>query len=222
MSGNAAEAARPEPLGGGASGSKRQDALRLFVAIPLPDEVRNSVAELIDRLSRGFRFTAWNINWSDPESLHLTLRFLGRTEDGVRAAFEEGLDRIIGATPPFTISAGGLGVFPDWKTPKVLWMGIREGSGRLAAIQAEIEELARAHGFAAENRAYTPHLTLGRIRYIRNLNAGKDIVTGHRRFGGADFEVREINLYSSNTTGEGARYTVLRGLRLGQAVTGGR
>lgn len=200
---------------------ERQGALRLFVAIPVPDEVRRSVAEVIDRLDRGFRFTAWKVNWTSADSVHLTLRFLGRTEESAAERIQEGLGGIARVSSPFRLGVGGLGVFPDWKAPKVLWMGIRDGSGRLAALQDAVSRLAESAGIAAEDRAFHPHLTLGRIKYIRNISAGKNLVAGHGKFGAAEFVAEEMNLYSSELKAEGAEHRILQAYRLGEVQTGG-
>lgn len=136
--------------------------MRAFFAVNLPADVLARIADL----QRSLRLTLKNesVRWVRPEILHLTLRFLGE-------APPEGLDRVLAAArseanrwPPFRLDFVGLGCFPDVRRPRVLWVGASDPRGTVARIASDLERLARTSGFEPEDRGFSPHLTLARLR----------------------------------------------------------
>jgi 2'-5' RNA ligase len=133
--------------------------LRLFLALELPEQLRGALAALQERLRSGEE--GWR--WVRPEGLHVTLRFLGEVAPErlpeLSPAFREAAAR--GAPPEIEVE--GLGTFPPRGRPRVLWVGLRDRSGGgLATAAAALEAAAREAGFPAEERAFSPHLTLAR------------------------------------------------------------
>jgi 2'-5' RNA ligase len=125
---------------------------RLFIAVPVADEVRRAAARLIAEL----RLAGADYKWVEPGNLHLTLRFFGATPLE-RLAEIEVLMRRAAQRPRFEVSFGVVGAFDSWDDPKVVWVGVTKGGAELGA-------LAKACGGAEEGRPFSAHLTIGRRR----------------------------------------------------------
>ena len=138
--------------------------MRTFVAIEIPPDVRQRLRteqqRLRDRLARHDADAV--LRWTNTDNLHLTLRFLGETEEDQRKQMQAGLAEIAAAQRPFTLSLSGLGCFSSWNNLRVLWVGIGGETEALQAVQKEVESLARQVGFDAERKPYSPHITLAR------------------------------------------------------------
>lgn len=137
--------------------------MRLFVAVELPAELRDGLRALIDELREEIR----GARWVRPEGIHLTLRFLGETQESSLPSLSRELKRAaLGATAPFEITVGGLGVFPERGRPRVLWVGLDEPGGHLERLHARIAEAVASAGVTdskKESRPFRPHLTLARM-----------------------------------------------------------
>jgi 2'-5' RNA ligase len=132
--------------------------VRLFVALDLPDAVRQSLRELIARLKPECR----SAKWVRPEGMHITLKFIGEVGaeklDTIRAALAT-----VHAEPPVDMQFGGLAFFPNERRPRVLWCGVK-ASANLAELAAGVERALVPLGIPAESREFVPHLTLARFR----------------------------------------------------------
>lgn len=178
-------------------------ATRSFVALPCPDELRDAIA---DAHRRWVELDA-AVRWVAPDRAHLTLRFLG----GASRAQLDDLDPLLRETgarsAPITFAPSGTGAFPGWKRPRVLWVGLDDGdaSQRLAS---EVEDHARAVGFAAEERRFHPHITLGRVKGRRGLDQVIGAIRQWNPTTPAE-TIDEMILYASELTPSGSCYTPL-------------
>lgn len=131
--------------------------MRLFTAVDLPSDILMR----LDRLLSALRPEAL-INWSPLDNLHVTMKFIGEWPE---ARLEELHEQLIGlpARIPFELEVKELGWFPHERSPRVLWIGVR-GGDELAELAREIEERLVALGVKKEDRKFTPHLTLARIK----------------------------------------------------------
>ena len=136
--------------------------MRAFVAIELPANLQALLGQEIPRLQE--RLGTQSIRWVSPEAIHLTLKFLGEIDERTASSISETLDRICASTARVKYQVGGLGCFPNANRPRVLWIGVHETSGELLRLQTEVERGAAELGIGAEERAFHPHLTLGRVR----------------------------------------------------------
>ena len=189
--------------------------IRAFIAVDLDDPVIEKVCNVVEILKP--RIT--EIRWLRKENLHLTLKFLGNIAESQVEPITAALRHPLGLFSPCTISAKGLGVFPDFRRPKILWVGLT--GDQLVQLAAEIESALMPIGFTPENRAFTPHLTIGRWREgsrpAKNLRQEIDSLN--------DFEfgacaVRQIVLFQSVLKPEGASYSELRTIELGTELAG--
>ncbi len=197
---------------------------RLFLAAPLPEDVQSLAAEQIDTLQAA----GWPVRWVQPEAAHLTLHFLGETEPERAELVRLSMPGVIAAHAPFDLRTATFGVFPNFRRPRVLWLGLHGPVHRLEALQQDIGKALANLEFASTNEPYHPHITLGRVRNndgekvrLRDLpRAVKerfvDAETG-AAVGPASrvVPVREVLLMRSHLGREGARYETIASFPLG-------
>ncbi len=179
--------------------------IRLFVAIPLPDPVRTQLALLQSGL-RGAR-------WVKPENIHLTLRFIGEVPNDVANDIDSALAEV--SAPAFTLQLDGIGNFGRGKRPHALWVGVVP-SKPLAHLQAKIESALVRAGLAAETRKFSPHVTIARLRDVRNARVEEWAAT-HGAFRSAPFPADRFVLFASFLKSEGAVYIEEASYPLGSA-----
>jgi 2'-5' RNA ligase len=134
--------------------------LRLFIAVPMPPAVQHLTQELTDN----YAARGWPIRWVGSESIHLTLHFLGETPPERAELLRLGLGQAVRRLRAFNLSTGQLGVFPDARRPRVLWLGLEGGVETLHELRRSIGRLLIQYEFDVEARDFHPHLTLGRVR----------------------------------------------------------
>ena len=135
--------------------------MRVFVAIPLSETLRERLRDVQERIAQDI--PSGVVRWVRPEQMHLTLKFLGE----ITPAQVERLHRAAQSTcrgrSSFPIGVEGLGCFPNLHRPRVVWVGLRDEARLLGALQNALEGEARKVGLPAEARPFSPHLTLGRV-----------------------------------------------------------
>lgn len=178
--------------------------MRLFVAIEIPQEIHNVLVGFVAQL----RALAPKVKWVRTENLHITLKFLGHTDNAKLSAIENTL-RTIRNEQPATLEFHGLGFFPNEKRPRVFWAGINPSSN-LKAIAADIDHAAHKLGFPLEDRPFTPHLTLARFGQpgMQPKLAAAIAENDSRDFG--SMTARQFHLIESKLEPTGAEYTTLR------------
>ena len=137
------------------------EQIRAFVAIELPDELKLALARLQDRLKSG---RAAPVKWVDPHGIHLTLKFLGDISSDMAGKVTSALEEAVRGISPFQLETGGLGAFPDLRRVQIVWVGLTGEVSRLSQLHKSIEAGLSGLGFLPEKRAFTPHLTLARLR----------------------------------------------------------
>lgn len=133
--------------------------MRLFIAIDLPEEWKTALSELqgsIEWLGKGIR-------WVQPKGMHLTLKFLGDVSEEKLGEITAGLKRACDGIGHFEMQMKGTGCFPTSRRPRVYWAGLNGGKP-LLELQARVEDEIEPLGFPRENRDFTPHLTIARIK----------------------------------------------------------
>jgi 2'-5' RNA ligase len=190
-----------------ASGGRQGGGERLFLAVELPDDARDRLAVHLRDAPGGGRLPGRAVA---PASWHLTLRFLGDTPPDQRAAVVRAM-READPGAGFTLGFGGLGAFPRPARATVLWLGVEEGAERLGALAAVAEDAARRAGFAAEERPFSAHLTLSRIRPAQDVRPLLERVPPFRE----RIRVDAVVLFRSHLGPGGARYEAVERFPLG-------
>jgi 2'-5' RNA ligase len=164
-------------------------------------EVEDAIAAFVDPL----RAASSGVRWVRPANLHLTLRFLGDAADGkLLRLLDLTLNQIAGQTSPFMVHARGPGAFPNLDRPRIIWIGLV--SEQLIRLARQVEDAATQAGFAPEGRAYTPHLTIGRVRDSRGLQRLRLMLSQLLRQDFGSSLISEMILYRSIRGSEGSQY----------------
>lgn len=183
--------------------------IRTFIAIDLPPSIQESLDKQTTRLRQtlGDDF----IRWVPAPNMHLTLKFLGSLPLSHLDFIKRMLTQTAESTPQFDLQISGLGSFPNSKRPRVLWVGIHAPTV-LASLQKTIEDGATRLGYNKEERPFSPHLTLGRVRQGILAQELQKVSTALSTFqlgkiGTA--RVDSVHLYQSDLNSEGSVYTKL-------------
>jgi RNA 2',3'-cyclic 3'-phosphodiesterase len=190
------------------------DTVRIFIAIELPPPVLDRLDDLQARLRQDLP-ARW-VRWVRPQGMHLTLKFLGENPASRVDAVSAAMVNAAAAHAPFSLSVHGLGCFPNLRRPRVLWVGVEEPAGVLAALQRDVERALVPLGFSPEARPFSPHLTLGRVRGgARGQIEALGQVVGRAKARVGEMPVAAIHLMRSDLLPGGAVYTSLSVARLG-------
>jgi len=187
------------------------ETIRAFIAVPLPGALLEQLADLQSRLER--RIPPRSVRWVRPESIHLTLKFLGDTPTERLPGIKQALAVVARSAPVCTFTVGEVGCFPNTRRPRVVWVGVQEPTGRLAVLQDAIEEVMAPFGYEPEGRGFTPHLTLGRMgRKTSRGDAARvgEIVAATEVGQLAEVVADRFELIRSVLKPTGAEYTTLK------------
>jgi 2'-5' RNA ligase len=190
---------------GGESGDVSGLTLRLFFAVELPSWLRAAAASHAAGLRQ--EFPGAYASWTRPESLHLTLKFLGEVEPAIHMnALHQAAETAKAGVAPFTLTISGAGTFPPRGAARVLWLGVGDDEGQLARLHFRLDRECGHAGFPLESKPFKPHLTLARLRQPQGAQALSEAHRGEG-FGPFEFDVREFVLMRSRLGPGGSRYT---------------
>lgn len=184
--------------------------MRAFVALNLPDATRRALwaatASLRDR--------DLPVTWVRPEAMHVTLKFLGDTDDGRAPELGAAVHRAAAGTRPQPLVLEGFGAFPDAERPRVLWLGIT-AEPALELLQDGLEREFATLGFTVEGRPFRPHLTLGRAKRDARPQEFKGLDAAFERLRFSETVlVESVDLMCSTLSPRGPSYELLHGERL--------
>jgi 2'-5' RNA ligase len=191
------------------------EQIRAFIAIELPEKQRKFLSHLQSMVSKN---TGISAKWVDPYGIHLTLKFLGNI---TTVQVEEIKGAMAGATAgisPFSLDLGRLGVFPNPRRVRVIWVGITGDTETLVKLQKRVEDNLSPLGFTPEERAFTPHLTLARVRDAISPEQGQrleQLLNSYTAEESNQFAVNSTNLMRSQLSRQGAFYSQIYALGLG-------
>jgi 2'-5' RNA ligase len=177
--------------------------MRLFVAVHLPEEIRERLATVQNRLRRAQA----DVSWVKPGNLHITLKFLGETESGQLDRIRSALADAAQGIAAFAAEVTEVGTFGG-RMPRVVWAGVRDGATSIAALARAVENALAGVGVAREKRDFTAHFTLGRIRSPRNLEALLAALRAEPADGFGTVRVEQFALMESELNPSGSIYTV--------------
>ena len=185
--------------------------IRAFLAVELPEGLRQETAAFGQELKR----SGADVKWVEAANLHLTLKFLGDITPEQVSSLISSLKQACGGLSPFTFSVEGIGAFPKTTYPRVIWVGVHEGKEQMAELAQRVEETCAALGFPAEERPFSPHLTVGRVRSQEGIGRlVKQLQLAEFR-GSSPAEAGRITLFQSALGPKGTAYTSLAQIPLG-------
>jgi 2'-5' RNA ligase len=185
--------------------------LRTFIAVDVRKAIRDRLVALQDTLARA----GTEVKWVEENNLHVTLLFLGEVEDRETPALCQAVADCCAVRNAFSISVETVGCFPNPRRPRVVWAGVGAGSAELIALHDALEPPLLDLGcYRREDRAYTPHITLGRVRGERSTATLATALARQAKWHGGETDVREIHVLSSELTPQGPIYTVLSRAKL--------
>jgi 2'-5' RNA ligase len=188
---------------------EKSDTLRAFIALELSQEIKQAIADYVAPL----RALDKGVSWTKAENVHLTLKFLGDTAQAQIENVKAALREICAGFAPFAAEISGAGVFPNEHRPRVLWIGMKESSGKLVECAQRIENECRRLGFAKEERSFSPHLTIGRVK----IGKAENVVKALREspFPARQIVFEECTLMRSELHPRGSIYTALETVAFG-------
>lgn len=182
-----------------------KESIRTFIAVELPEDITASIHGLQTDM-RGIGIQA---RWVPPANIHLTLKFLGDIEAGLKEKIDLEIKNTVKNFSPFKLKAKGIGVFPGIKRPRVIWAGISGQVDLLLDMQKKLILGLEHLGFPREKRSFKGHLTIGRFK---DKIDPKKILTAINEFGGfesREFTVRNLTFFKSDLKKTGAEYSRL-------------
>jgi 2'-5' RNA ligase len=185
---------------------------RTFIGIDISDTIRENATAMQKELAK----TGAEVKWATPESMHITLLFLGDVDDRELHAICKSVKEVAASEPPFALRVAGVGAFPTPRRPKILWCGITDGADPLQRLNAALEEQMLELGcYRKEERGYTPHLTLGRVKGDSGSLTLAAEIPKRLAWDGGTTTIDEVLIYSSEMERDGPVYTVIGRAPLG-------
>lgn len=176
---------------------------RTFIAVELDPGLQEAAARLQERL----RADGAQLRWVRPHNLHFTLRFLGEIPAAQLARACVAVRESAAKVPSFAVELGGLGAFPNFERPQVVWIGSRQGGDELERLAAVLNAALALQGVPGEARGFRPHLTLGRARDDRRWGDLVRALQRHRDETLGRMDVRQVTVMESRLTPDGPIYT---------------
>lgn len=184
--------------------------IRTFIATELPGELLQTLGKLQRTLNDAPGGRA--VNWVRPEAIHLTFKFLGDVHQDALPHIYTGIEQVCAKQPPFVVQVSALGCFPNSARPRVVWVGLQDEHQQLQRIKQILENELSSSGFTREDRAFQPHLTLGRVRSSA-LSSEVEIlgrtIAGYESAALGEIHVSQLSAISSTLSPAGAIYRIL-------------
>ena len=191
--------------------------IRSFLAFDLTDEIRQELGQIIGLLSP----KAKGVKWVKPGVMHCTMKFFGDVEEDLLSGkLSQVIEETVKYQSPIHLKGVGIGVFPNWRYPRVIWAGLTGEVDAAIALHERLEAVFEPFGLKKDERQFRLHLTLGRTKApLKNCDALVSLVEKlvDREFG--EFVIDHLTLYKSVLTREGPIYTPLKTYPLGGGKT---
>jgi len=187
--------------------------MRTFIAI----EISEALKKILGQIEAHLKYAGADVKWVNPDIIHLTLKFLGEISEEKCEEVKSALDDIAGSARPFELNIKDVGAFPKIDHPRVVWVGLDKGASESKDLASRIDEALSKIGFAKEERPFSPHLTIGRVRSATNRGKLAEKISS----AAANFELSAIVphqvllviLFQSTLTPQGPIYTKLHEAR---------
>lgn len=184
--------------------------IRTFIAIEIPENIRSKIADLQSELKK----IGGRVSWVKPENIHITLKFLGQTQEDKINVIASQLKNAVELMQPFEVTVGDVGAFPNFNRPRVLWVGTNTEQQQLSILAKEVDKRMAILGFDREKRRFSGHLTLGRVKDNQDVQSLVEKLQLYKEFNAEAFVVNEILLIKSQLSPKGSIYTTLKKVML--------
>lgn len=178
--------------------------VRSFIAVNLNTEIK----EYLTHLQVSLNVPETKIKWVEKTNLHLTMKFLGDISSEQTERLKIILKEITSRYSPFIIKlSSNIGIFPTYRMPRIIWIGIKEGANKLHELYSSIETILYKEGFPEENKEFSSHITIGRVKYIKDKDNFIQIIR-RLEINNLSQEVKSIELMGSKLTPNGPIYNI--------------
>ena len=184
--------------------------IRTFIALETPEADRKLLSSIQSQLQEG----SSDVKWESEDKFHTTVKFLGDTDENRIHRLSNSMKSVLAAFHPFSLTYDSVGFFPNWQSPKVVWVGSTEPVPIISQIKTKLDKELAQMGFEIEKRAYHPHITMGRIKGengIEHLLSRAENLT----FEPITMQINEFVLMKSILRPEGSQYFMLEKFTLG-------
>ena len=178
--------------------------VRTFVAFDTPVEIRESMSSLQSELKRSNA----DVRWESLGKLHATIKFLGDVDERNLPKIIAKIEQSVSNAPPFTITYSGIGAFPDKRHPRVIWIGCETSDSTLLKMKNELDAALQPYGIPIEERAFHPHITLGRVKSANGINDLLSMLE-NLTFEPRSTKVDRIVVMKSTLKPQGSEYSLL-------------
>lgn len=195
--------------------NQQSEMVRTFIAINLTTTSKSRISPFLHDLRKDYSLP---FRWVDIENVHITLKFLGDVASDRIERIGDVVKWAVDGFHPFTIEIRGLGVFPDPRRPRIIWIGLQlpqEGIN----LQRSIERALHSEGFEMERKPFRPHLTIGRIKHFANRNQIEQLawlLSRHQHISFGEMTAKEVVLFKSELLPGGAQYHRLQSFPLSE------
>lgn len=187
----------------------KSGAIRCFIGIEIPEEIQTLILGIQSTLQNKIS----GATWTKSGNHHLTLKFLGQVEQNQLPRIKDILCAVATKSVQFNIEIGGLGVFPNWERPRVLWLGLTQGNTKIRALSTSINKGLEDLQYPIDPR-FHPHLTLARFKKQVNLQNSSDSFTEYEMLTNSGFLIDEFTLVKSELHSKGAIYSPINTFKL--------
>ena len=188
--------------------------MRVFIAVPLPADLKAELVALRQVLQR----LPLEAAWVRDAGFHITLKFLGEVDSTQIGAIFSCMTATAKHYHPFALSLSGVGVFPNESGPRVLWVGVQDATGVLRQVQRTLDARLTQIGFPPEDRPFAPHLTLARLKRVRRRGEFLAGLKAHREAVLGELDVDHMELIESQLHPSGARYSIVNAVPFPRAT----
>lgn len=184
--------------------------IRAFIAVEIDQPNKQKLSELISRL----KSSEADVKWVNESQMHFTLKFLGNIEHAKVDQISDTLKTAASSLKAFEIHLSDIGAFPNMHKPRVIWVGVDKGAENLKLLAAQIETELERLGFAKEKREFKAHLTLGRVKSLKNISQLTRLISEIAFQSEGEIKIDKLILFQSTLTPKGALYTPLAQIKL--------
>jgi RNA 2',3'-cyclic 3'-phosphodiesterase len=181
------------------------ETIRAFIAIELDKPVQEALSQIQGQLKK----SQADVKWVAPQNIHLTLKFLGDVLSDKREDLRQILPEVLSNISGFELEINQLGAFPKIQRPRVVWVGITKNADKVKEIATLLEEKLQTLGLEREDREFSAHITLGRVRSPKNLNHLGQAMENCKILKPLKQAVKNVTLFQSTLTPQGPIYTPL-------------